>query len=128
MQNPETTGVESYRDLFRLVYDCPYDENTTYGELLARQDYRYAGHWGYERKLLGYDVGADADPVVHNIRTFNFVANTIRIEEAMGEVRLSPYQKMVALTAALIHDAVEGVVGDVPHGKKTPEFRRHEAD
>ena len=66
-----------YRDVALRLWETPYNDSATYGELLAAQDLRYAGHFGkgYDRKLMAIEFGPDADPVGHNVLTFRFTAS-----------------------------------------------------
>jgi hypothetical protein len=110
-----------YSDIFGPLYESEY------GEKLAAQDLRYSGRMGYQpRALMAFEYGQDAQPVAHNFTTFLHTLNAINVEGIRGTHKLSAYQKDVVLFSAGIHDAIEGVVGDMPRGTKTPEFRAWE--
>jgi hypothetical protein len=118
--DPSVTD-KRYDEVFGLLY------RSDYGDRLFAQDLRYAEYFGYEsRRLMAYEYGPDAQPLLHNFTTFANVRNAISVEEARGTHWLTPYEKDIALFGGGTHDLPEGIVGDRPRGSKTPEFRAWE--
>ncbi len=128
LADPSLAPGLSYGHVAAAVYRLLYDRTTTYGQSLIELGPRYNGHFGYETRLMLADIGVDADAVGHNFNTFLHVSDTIAIEESSGALFLDPTQKTGALVSAVIHDAHEGVTGDVAYGEKTDEFRAFEAN
>jgi len=118
--DPSVTDLE-YDKIFGLLY------RSTYGDMLAAQDLRYAGRHDYSpRELMAYEYGDDSRAVHHNFTTFAHILNAIGVEEIKRTHRLTPHQKDVTLFSGGTHDAIEGVVGDVPRGNKTNAFKDRE--
>lgn len=129
----EITGFEiTYGSLFRRLYESPE------GQHLARQDLRFAAHFGYEPRVMFAELGPDVHPLKHNLLTYMHVVDLISQQQKSTGQLLPTEEKTVALIAAGIHDMGEsmhpslieeagGVVGDIPYGEKTDEDRAVEA-
>jgi hypothetical protein len=127
-----------------------------YGELYGRyessdlgihhfdQPLRYAADFGYgTRNEMLADLGPDIHPVTHmEINHRDLSALLLRYlcfdaQAHANKLDLSPEDIVAGRFASLIHDVGENtapeilelcgvVVGDIPHGKKTPEDRANE--
>jgi hypothetical protein len=119
-------------------------ESSAMGEHHYDQPLRYAADFGYgTRQEMLADLGPDIHPVTHmeiNHRDLSALLLRYLCFDAHSHANpldLSPNDIIAGRFASLIHDAGENtapqilercgvVVGDIPHGKKTPEDRANE--
>lgn len=120
-------GEGYYKDFFDVY------AQSEYGIYQRGQQLRYEVAFGcYDREQMVLDLGDDVDPVDHMLATERTFVELMQLVKGA-----SPEDIHIGRLAALVHDIGEcmhpslvkkcgAVVGDIPHGKKTPEQRAAE--
>lgn len=101
--------------------------NTRYGR-------RLAGRTRYERfRPVGYSVkhwerllGPDVNNLHHMRRTITVARWFVRAEHKLQPRLFSKREAVLLSITAALHDQAEAIIGDIPHGKKTPAQRQAE--
>lgn len=78
----------------------------------------------YWERLLGHDVNN-----LHHMRqTIALARWFLRHEETIRPGYFSKRQALTLTVTAALHDQAEAIIGDIPHGRKSPDERKQEAE